>query len=106
MTSNELSSQWEQRLAEYESSGKTIASWCQEHSIRYSRFHYWRRKLRVDQAEEGQPVKWLSLELENAKQVSLAPDSIAVHIGQVTIELKKGFDPLLFREIVQVLQTI
>lgn len=106
MSNNELSGLWEQRLAEYESTGKSIKAWCQEQAVRENQFYYWRKKLRVDQAEKEQPVKWLSLELDNGKQASLAPDSIAVYVGQVTIEIKKGFDQHLFREIVQVLQTI
>jgi len=33
-------------------------------------------------------------------------DPIAVNIGQVTVEVKKGFDHELFREIMQVLKTL
>jgi transposase-like protein len=103
MISEELSSQWEQRLAEYETSGKSIATWCKEHSIRVNQFYYWRKRLRLDQTIKDQPMKWLPLGLE---QANLAPDYIAVHVGQVTVELRKGFDQNLFREIVQILQTI
>jgi hypothetical protein len=106
MINHELRSLWVQRLAEQETSGKTITAWCQEPSIRYNQFYYWRRKLRADQAEKNQAVKWLPLDLDNSKQANHAPSSIAVHIGQVTIEIKKEFDQHLFREIVQVLQTI
>lgn len=105
MINNDLRSLWEQRLAEYESSGKTIKAWCQEQELRENQFYYWRKKLR-DRSETEQPVKWLSLKLDNNKQASLASNSITVHIGQVTVEIKKGFDQNLFREIVQILQTI
>jgi transposase-like protein len=105
MINSELCSLWEQRLAEYENSGKTIKAWCQEQAVRENQFYYWRKKLR-DQSGTGKPVKWLPVKLDNSKQGSLASDSIAVHIGQVTVEIKKGFDQQLFREIVQILQTI
>ncbi len=105
MINKNLRSLWEQRLAEYESSGKTITAWCKEQSVRDNQFYYWRKRLRMDQVENNQPVKWLSLELDS-KQANLVPDSIAVHVGQVTVEIKKGFDQNLFREIVQILQTI
>jgi transposase-like protein len=105
MINNDLRCLWEQRLAEYENSGKTIKAWCQEQAVRENQFYYWRKKLR-DQSEMGKPVKWLSVKLDNSKQDSLASDSIAVHIGQVKVEIKKGFDQQLFREIVQILQTI
>jgi transposase-like protein len=103
MIGNELRSLWEQRLAEQQASGQSIAAWCNHHSIRAHQFYYWRRKMRLGQVDNSQQVKWLSLGLE---RVSLDPDTIAVHIGQATIEIKKGFDQQLLREIVQVLQTI
>jgi len=105
MSNNDLRNQWEQRLAEYEGSGKTIKAWCQDQVIRENQFYYWRKRLQEDQ-EKIEPIKWLSLGLDNNKPVNLAPDTIAVHIGQVTVEVKKGFDQQLLREIVQSLQTI
>jgi len=49
----------------------------------------------LKQTENNQPVKWLSLDLDNGKQADPTPGSITVHIGQVTIEIKRGFDPQL-----------
>jgi transposase-like protein len=105
MIKNDLRSLWEQRLAEYQNSGKTIKAWCQDQELRENQFYYWRKKLR-DQSETEQPVKWLSLKLDNNKQADLASDSITIHIGQVTVKIKKGFDQQLFREIIQILQMI
>jgi hypothetical protein len=34
MINNELSNLWEQHLAEYATSGKSISSWCKEQPIR------------------------------------------------------------------------
>ena len=103
MIGNDLRSLWEQRLAEHQVSDKSIAAWCNDHSIKVHQFYYWRKKLRFGQVDNNQPVKWLALGLN---RVSLDPDTIAVHIGQATIEVKKGFDQQLLREIMQVLQTI
>jgi transposase-like protein len=106
MTSKNLGTLWGKRLTEYEASDKSVVAWCKEQSIRESQFYYWRRKLRLDQAEKEQPVKWLSLvDVELCKQTSLPADSMSVHIGQVIVEIKKGFDHQLFREIVAILQT-
>lgn len=100
MISEEQSSLWEQRLREYETSGESIAAWCKERSIRVNRFYYWRKRLRLSQVANDRPVKWLPIGLE---QANLAPDYITVHVGQVTVELRKGFDQQLFCEIVQIL---
>lgn len=97
---------WEDRLAQYDSSGKSIAAWCKEQTIRENQFHYWRKKLRTGQTEKAQPVKWLSLDLQLSKQANPVGDSITVYVGQATVAIRKGFDHHLLREIVQVLQTI
>lgn len=106
MISNEPRILWEQRLAEYETSDQNVTAWCKEQLIKVNQFYYWRKKLRSDQAENDQPVKWLPLDLDLCKQASFAADSIAVHVGQVTVEVRKGFDQNLFREIVQILRII
>ena len=104
MINNDLRSLWEQRLADHKTSGKSIAAWCREHSIRNNQFYYWRKKLDMDQVENNQPVNWLPLEIEQAN--NLAPGSLAVHVGTATIEIKQGFDPHLLRQIVKILQSI
>jgi len=103
---NKLRSIWEQRLIEYEGSGKTIAAWCKEQTVKENQFYYWRKKLRTNHTEKVQPVKWLSLDLPLCKQAIPAGDSITVYVGQAIVEIRKGFDRHLLREIVQVLQTI
>lgn len=103
MVNNDLCSLWEQRLADHATSGKSVATWCREHSIRDNQFYYWRKKLRMDQVEHNHPVKWLPLEVEQANCV---PGSIAVHVGQATVEIKPGFDPQLLCQIIKALQTI
>jgi len=105
MTSNERRALWEQRLDEYEASGQRILTWCEEKSITPRQFYYWRKKLRPEQLKKEQPVKWLSLKYNMRESVS-AEEAIAVHIGQATIEVRKGFDQGLFRKIIQVLQTL
>lgn len=103
MVNLDLRSLWEQRLAEREASGKSIAAWCRENSVSDRQFYYWHKKLRKNQVGNDQPVRWLPLGVEPTDNV---PGSIAVHIGKATVEIKKGFDKQLLREIALVLQTI
>jgi hypothetical protein len=44
--------------------------------------------------------------METSVREEKTSDPIAVNIGQVTVEVKKGFDHELFREIIQVLKTL
>ncbi|NLI12488.1 MAG: transposase [Peptococcaceae bacterium] len=97
---------WERRFKEFESSGKSIAAWCKEHSIKENQFFYWRKKLRSDQPEHDQPVKWLSLGIDVSREERPAGDLISIHVGQAAIEVKKGFDKELLRDILKVLQAL
>jgi transposase-like protein len=106
MIDKKLGKLWERRFKEFESSGKTIVAWCKEHSVRENQFFYWRKKLRSDQAEPNQPVKWLPVDVDNSHEEEPAADSISIHIGKVTIEVNKGFDKQLLQDILKVLQAI
>lgn len=37
--------EWTKKIDEWQSSGKTISSWCLENNIVVSRFQYWRKRL-------------------------------------------------------------
>lgn len=106
MIDKEQKSLWEKRLGEYESSSKSIAAWCQEQSIRKNQFYYWRKKLRLQQTEKNQPVAWLPVKMDLSSKQARVREAIAVHVGPATVEIKKGFDQHLLREIIEVLQTI
>ena len=103
---SKLSSIWDDRLTQYETSGSNITAWCKEQAIRENQFYYWRKKLRTGQPEKTQSVQWLPLELQLTKQARLLADPISVHIGRTTIEIRQGFNQQLLREIIHVLQTI
>ena len=38
---------WESRLAEWETSGMDIRSWCRKENLDERQFHYWKRQLRT-----------------------------------------------------------
>ena len=104
MERNNLRNLWEQRLAEYEDSGNTIKAWCQEQSIPENQLYYWRKKLRLEQVKKNEPIKWLAVNIAGNKAGT--SDSITVHIGQVAIGVKSGFNHSLLQEILTVLQTV
>ena len=106
MIDRKLGKLWERRFKEFESSGKTIAAWCKEHSVRENQFFYWRKKLRSDQVEKDKPVKWLPLDLDTGSEEGPVADSITIHIGQVTIEVNKGFDKHLLLDVLKVVQAL
>ena len=48
---------------------------------------------------------WLELSPASELPIPSASDSLVVRIGEATIELRRGFDPELLREIVRALVT-
>jgi transposase-like protein len=106
MKDGDLHSLWERRLIEYKTSGKSISAWCRDNSVTEGQYHYWRRKLGSQTAINHQPVKWMVVNMGTSPQEEKSSDPIAVNIGQVTVEVKRGFDHELFREIIQVLKTL
>jgi len=101
----ELASLWEQRFAQFDTSGQTVAAWCKEQSLRENQFYYWRRKLRSGQDKE-QPVKWLAVNLGQGQQPRITADAIRLTVGQVTVQVRPGFDQDLLREIIGVLTSL
>ncbi len=103
MMNSELKNLWAQRIVEQRNSGKSIAGWCKENSLKINQYYYWRKKLSADEEYSKQQVEWLSVQI-NPRDIVL--DSIKVQIGPATIDIRKGFNPQLFNQIVQVLLTL
>ncbi len=101
---------WSKRLEEQKTSGKTIAAWCQEQSLSESKFYYWRKKLYAEELQNNKTIKWLSLNsnIDTPTQIAYENpgNTLSVHIGQATIEIKRGFDPELLAQVLKVLKTI
>jgi hypothetical protein len=102
MNNTELHTFWEKELREQQASGKSIRTWCKEHTLRENRFYYWRRKLQAAEMGNNQQVQWLPL----GATKTTPGTAITVHLGQVIIEVPKNFDRHQLREIIQVLSTI
>ena len=101
-------SEWEQRIADCENSGQTIAVWCEANGVKLCNFYYWKRRLR-DQTDSsaGQPIKWMSLDIRSLEErPSLPEGTLSVEIGQARIIVTQGFDQHVFRDIVNILQTL
>ena len=55
MTGNEREQMWQQHITAWQASGLSGLSYCKEHSLTYSRFVYWRRKLVAAQTASDAP---------------------------------------------------
>lgn len=97
----ELRQEWEKRLEDFQASGQTATAWCSEHGIHMHRFWYWSRKLRTSLVEKsGERVRWLSVELNES---AIGTDFLTIQVGRARIEVHEGFNPMLLRQVIQVL---
>jgi hypothetical protein len=104
LSRTELRHEWENRLAEFESSDQTAIAWCATQGINIHRFRYWFSKLqgtRSRQPSNGE-VRWLSVETESFTEPS-SNKGLTVHIGQARIEVSEDFNAKLFIQVVQAL---
>ena len=66
---------------------------------------YWRGRLRETPAKSAAPTTttWLELGPGSIVSIPTSTDGLVVHIGEATVELRRGFDAELLREIVRAL---
>ncbi|PDO09197.1 MAG: hypothetical protein BLM47_13960 [Candidatus Reconcilbacillus cellulovorans] len=90
---------WAARIADYRSSGLTMAAWCARHHIRVDQLKYWlyRRKLQNPSPRAAGP-RFLPL------TVTEPSPTLTVRVGSVHIDLKPGFDPQLLKAVVRALE--
>ncbi len=108
MKQNQKRIEWEQRIADCENSGQTIATWCEANGIKTCNFYYWKRRIREHaQGGTGQPIKWMSLDIRPLDdQPSWPQGAVSVEVGHARIIVTQGFDQHVFRDIVNILQTL
>lgn len=98
---------WEQRIADCEASGQTIIAWCHANEVKLCNYHYWKRRLREPGESKAGPLQWLSLDIQPLEErPGLATGSLAVEVGQARIIVNPGFDQSVFRDVVNILQTL
>ncbi|GGG20444.1 MULTISPECIES: IS66 family insertion sequence element accessory protein TnpA [Paenibacillus] len=95
--------EWVVRIAEYQTSGLTMAAWCQTHSLTKEKLKYWIRKAKPNATSHPLPHSPRFVSLTTTKDIECSSSSLVVHIGRAKIELREGFNPQLLREVVQAL---
>lgn len=98
-----LRASWVKRLARMKSSGLSGVAWCAREGVSYHKFRYWRDRIGTP-AKVAAPTTPTWLELSPACELpGSASDGLVIRIGEAVIELRRGFDPELLREVVRAL---
>jgi hypothetical protein len=92
-------SEWKINLEQWQSSGLTIAAWCQERNIPVHTFYYWRKKL--------MPVNKIALKNKNSfielKDKPSSISGISIECCGVLLHLTKDFHS---ESLIHCLQTL
>jgi hypothetical protein len=94
---------WNERIASYKASGKTMKAWCAEQDQSVEALKYWIYKSRKQ--EQGQPAKTATTfcSVTLVDQV-VEKETLWVQMGAVRIGIRAGFEPKLLREVVAALE--
>jgi len=102
MRLDQLRQEWQDKISQYEASGKKQSVWCRENGIDARKLSRWYNKFKNQDSSTPTMQSWVPVEIGEAPQNSL----INLKIGKVSIEVKEGFQPSLLMKIVKVLGDI
>jgi hypothetical protein len=100
MVDVEKQAQWKKRIAAYETSGQSGASWCKEQGVSECQFWYWKKKFQK-KAAFPEETTWVPVVLE---EKSASP--LMIRIGQAEVEVKAGYDEKLLQQVVRTLVSL
>lgn len=106
MTKEEKRIEWKARFDSWKHSGLSVAEWCREEGIKDHQMYYWIHRFKDDSlvTEVHQDVQWLTVDLQNEPTGSLGDESIFIHVGQLSVEVRTGANMALLSDVVHVLQ--
>lgn len=99
MRLEQLRHEWQDKIAQYEASGKKQSVWCRENGIDARNLSRWYNKLKKQDSSTPTIQSWVPVEIGEESRNS----SINLKIGKVNIEVKEGFHPSLLMKVVKVL---
>ena len=105
MTKAEKRIKWKARFDAWKASGLSVAEWCREKGLKDHQMYYWIRKFDDDSVtEKPQDIQWLAVDMETESTGYMSEESVFIHVGQLSIEVRSGTNMALLADVVQVLQ--
>lgn len=107
MTLQEIRVLRQEQVLQYQQSGQSIEVWCDVHQVNLHTLRYWLSKLsKIKPKQDSKQVPsipWVAL---SSVMASPAEESVTItlRIGEAVLTITPGFDPLLLRQVLQVLQ--
>lgn len=106
MTKAEKRIEWKARFDAWKASGLSVAEWCRDKDIKNHQMYYWIRQFENDSDSTGttQEVQWLAVDMESESTGYINEESVFIHVGQLSVEVRPGANMELLSDVVQVLQ--
>ena len=106
MKTDEKITLWSERIHEFQFSGQTCKTWCQEHHVPVSSMNYWMRKLKTldEQSDTDMIFAKIPTEKEILKNetLNISPSPVRIFItNAIRIEGLPECPPELFRVLIQ-----
>jgi len=98
---------WERELGQWRASKKSMLSYSRERGISYWQLRRWRKRLGAGKPQQvDKPEKPAKVTLIRAGEVSVGGGSaLVVRLrDDVRIEVSRGFDPEVFKQVVRALE--
>lgn len=93
---------WMERIESYKNSGLSATKWCNEEGIAVHKLRYRITQFNKEKEDKPTKTKWTTLiPKETIEEKSLNP--LKVIIGNSTIVISSGFDPVTFESVVKIL---
>jgi hypothetical protein len=98
--------EWSARVSDYKASGLTMSTWCMTNQVTKGQLKYWLRKLKemASPAKQAPSTHFVPLAIIDHIDAPITTSILIVRVGQANMELRRGFDPQLLREVVQALE--
>ena len=95
---------WAEMYAEYQSSGKTVAEWCDEQKLSAKTFYYRLRKVREAAMEQTETHQIVPITANYETSFAHEPTSIKIHSNGITIELPENISTETITAVLRGLQ--
>ena len=89
---------WEQKLADWQRSGKNGSEWCRQENESYYKFTYWKKILLPP---DTSPAPQAFVEI---KQESSSATGICLECQNIRLHLEKEFDEKILKRVLNLLQ--
>lgn len=97
MTLQDKRIEWKTRYDAWKESEQSIAKWCRDQEVNVHQMYYWVKRFENDQASpELKPTQWMTVQVDNGALSLEGQESITIHVGAITVEVRPRTDVLYY----------